>query len=59
MSAAKQILLTTENIKRLDEKVHSLANSVTDIDRRVIRIEAFVELSQNLSRHRSLPGKNR
>ena len=48
MSAAKQILLATENIKRLDEKVHRLADDVSGIDRRLIRIETFVEIGKSV-----------
>jgi len=56
MSAAKQILLATENIKRLDEKVHGLAADVSGIDRRLVRIEAFIEITTPpVSRRRALP----
>ncbi len=57
MSAAKQILLATENIKRLDEKVHRLADDVSGIDRRLIRIETFVEIGKSVPRRRTLPGE--
>jgi hypothetical protein len=57
LKATKQILPVTENIKRLDDKVHSLAGNVSWIDRRLLRIEIMVELTQNFSRGRSLPGK--
>jgi hypothetical protein len=57
MSAAKQILLATENIKRIDEKVHRLADDVSSIDRRLVRIETFVEFAQQRpSRRRTLSG---
>ena len=52
MNAAKQILLATENIKRLDEKVHCLAEGVSNIDRRLVRIETFVKMGQHPSRRR-------
>lgn len=58
MSAARQILLATENIKRLDEKVHRLADDVSSIDRRLIRIETFVEVAQRPPRRRTLPADN-
>lgn len=58
MSAARQILLATENIKRLDEKVSRLADDVSGIDRRLIRIEAFVEVGQRAPRRRTLPSEN-
>jgi hypothetical protein len=59
LKATKQILLVTENIKRLDDKVHSLAGNVSEIDRRLLRMETMVELTQGFSRGRSLPGKIR
>jgi hypothetical protein len=55
MSAARQILLATENIKRIDEKVSRLSDDVAAIDRRLIRIETFVELGQRVPRRRTLP----
>jgi hypothetical protein len=55
MSAARQILLATENIKRIDEKVSRLSDDVAAIDRRLIRIETFVELGQRTPRRRTLP----
>jgi hypothetical protein len=56
LSAAKQIFLATENIKRLDEKVHGLASDVASIDRRLVRVEAFIEMAMPpSSRRRSLP----
>ena len=55
MSAAKQIFLATENIKRLDEKVSRLADDVSGIDRRLIRIETFVEIGKSAPRRRTLP----
>jgi hypothetical protein len=58
MSAAKQILLATENIKRLDEKVQRLADDVSGIDRRLIRIETFIEVGQRPPRRRTLPEQN-
>lgn len=60
MSAAKQILLATENIKRIDEKVHRLADDLSSIDRRLIRIETFVEFAQQRPlRRRSLPADSK
>ena len=58
ISAAKQILLATENIKRLDEKVSRLADDVSGIDRRLIRIETFVEIGKRTPRRRNLPSES-
>jgi hypothetical protein len=56
LSAAKQILLATENIKRLDEKVHGLAADLALVDRRLVRIEALVEMAMPPNpRRRTLP----
>jgi hypothetical protein len=57
MSAAKQILLATENIKRLDDKVQRLADDVSSIDRRLIRLETFVEVAQRSPRRRTIPNE--
>jgi hypothetical protein len=55
LSAAKQILLATENIKRLDEKVHRLADDVSGVDRRLLKVEMLIELGQRAPRHPRLP----
>ena len=54
LNAAKQIFLATENIKRLDEKVHALASDVGQLDRRLVRVETFIEMAAPASRRRPL-----
>ncbi|MHB1020973.1 MAG: hypothetical protein ACYC46_06680 [Acidobacteriaceae bacterium] len=56
LSTAKQILLATENIKRLDTRVDRLADDVTGLDRRLIRLETMVEMAA-ASQTRKLPSK--
>lgn len=56
LSTAKQILLATENIKRLDTRVDRLADDVTGLDRRLIRLETMVEMA-TASQTRKLPSK--
>ena len=56
--AAKELLLTSEHIKRLDDKVSGLAKDVSSMDHRLVRIEALVEFGQS-TRRRSLPGGER
>jgi hypothetical protein len=42
LAGIKQVLLVTEEIKRLSESVKALAGEVRDIDRRVSRLEGVV-----------------
>ena len=56
LSASAQILLVTENIKRSEERVRNLAKEVSDIDRRLIRVETYIEIAQNTPGRRALPG---
>ena len=42
LEGIKQVLLATEDIKRLSENVKALGAEVRDIDRRVARLEGVV-----------------
>jgi hypothetical protein len=42
LEGIKQVLLVTEEIKRLSENVKALGTEVRDIDRRVARLEGVV-----------------
>ncbi len=42
LEGIKQVLLATEEIKRLSENVRALGSEVRDIDRRVARLEGVV-----------------
>ena len=59
LSASTQILLVTENIKRNEEKVRNLAKEVSDIDRRLIRVETYIEIAQSAPGRRALPGHSK
>jgi len=59
VNVAKQILFVTENISSLNEKVSTLAKDVAAIDRRLIRIETMVEMSQQAPRRRALRGEQK
>jgi hypothetical protein len=58
LNAAKQILLVTESIKQLNEKVHTLSASVAEFDRQVIYLEAYSQMGRPFPRHRSITGKS-
>jgi hypothetical protein len=59
LEGIKQVLLATEEIKRLSENVKALGVEVRDIDRRVARLEGVVvgQSQANASRKR-LPKKD-
>jgi len=50
MSSWKEILLDTlkliDEVKRLNEKTERLSDTTFDIDKRLVRLEAMVEMSQ-------------
>lgn len=47
MAAIRSIILIEERVRQQGEKVEKLANSVVDIDRRLVRVEAMIELALN------------
>jgi hypothetical protein len=46
LEGIKQVLLVSEDIKRLSEGVKVLSGEVRDLDRRVARIEGMVEVAR-------------
>ena len=44
-SSAKTLLFAAENIKQLDEKVRTLTADVASIERRLIRVETYIEMA--------------
>ncbi len=50
MSSWKEILLDTlkltDEVKRLNEKAERLSDKTLDIDKRLVRLETMVEMSQ-------------
>ncbi|MHB1699535.1 MAG: hypothetical protein ACYCSN_05250 [Acidobacteriaceae bacterium] len=56
-SAAKQLLLATENLKRLDSKVERLADDVAGMNLRLVRVETMLAIETRPRRSRQLPGE--
>ncbi len=56
LEGVKQVLLLTEEIKRLSESVTALAIEVREIDRRLVRIETLAEIAKARA---SRPGSKR
>jgi hypothetical protein len=52
LNTAKELLMATENIKRLDERVDRLADDVAGVNHRLVRVEALIEFSKGTSRRR-------
>jgi len=46
LSTAKELLMMTENVKRMDVRLDRLADDVAGVDRRLVRIETMVEISK-------------
>jgi len=53
LSTAKDILMMSENIKRMDSKIDRIVDDMTGLDRRVMRIELMIDLSKAAPRKRS------
>ena len=50
LQTAKDMLMMTENIKRLEERIDRLSTDLTGVDRRVMRLEVMVDLAKDSSR---------
>jgi hypothetical protein len=50
LTTAKDILLMSENIKRMDSRIDRIADDLTGIDRRVMRIELLIDLTKQTGR---------
>ena len=55
-NAAKQLLLATENLKRLDAKVERLADDVAGVNLRLVRVETVLSIEGPPRRRRQLTG---
>ena len=53
LKTAKDMLMMSENIKRLDTRVDRIADDVEGLDRRLMRIELMIDLNKQSSRRRS------
>jgi hypothetical protein len=49
LTTAKDILMMSENIKRMDSRVDRIADDLAGVDRRVMRMELLVELTKQQS----------
>jgi hypothetical protein len=49
LTTAKDILMMAENIKRMDSRIDRIADDLSGIDRRVMRIEVLIDLTKQQS----------
>jgi hypothetical protein len=54
LTTAKDLLMMSENIKRMDSRVDKMTDDVRSLDRRVMKIELMVDLAKDQS-HRDSP----
>jgi hypothetical protein len=52
LNTAKDILMMSENIKRLDGRVDRITDDVRGLDRRVMKIELMVDFAKQSARRR-------
>ena len=55
LSTAKDILLMSENIKRVDSRVDQLAEDLRSLDRRLMKLEVMVDLARQQQPRRRAP----
>ncbi len=55
LKGVRDVLRQQDKIETLTEAVKELAGEVRDLDRRMVRIETLVELSERQNRPRQLP----
>ena len=53
LSTAKDILMMSENIKRMDSRIDQLTDDLHGIDRRLMKIEIMVDLAKQNPRRRT------
>jgi hypothetical protein len=49
LTTAKDILMMSENIKRMDSRIDRIADDLGGMDRRVMRIEVLIDLTKQQS----------
>jgi hypothetical protein len=54
-AALKKIILLEDRVSRLADRVDGLGRLVTDMDRRVIRLETKMDVYESASRRRKAP----
>jgi uncharacterized protein YdcH (DUF465 family) len=52
LKTAKDMLTMSENIKRMDSRIDRIADDLTGLDRRIMRIELMIDISKQSSRKR-------
>ena len=50
LNTAKDVLMMAENIKRIDSRLDGIAEDLTGLDRRIMRIELMIDLSKQTQR---------
>jgi len=50
LTTAKDILMMSENIKRIDTRLDRIADDLAGVDRRVMRIELMIDLAKQTAR---------
>jgi hypothetical protein len=53
LNTARDMLMMSENIKRLEGRVDRIADDVHSLDRRVMKIELMIDLAKQNPRKRS------
>ncbi len=53
LSTAKDLLMMSENIKRLEARIDSVSTDLNSLDRRVMRIELMIDLAKQQPRKRA------
>ena len=51
MSAMKEVLLLTDKVDRAGDALSEISRELREHDRRLIRLETFVEIARNQSPH--------
>jgi len=55
LKTAKDMLMMSENIKRLDAQIDRMADGMSGLDRRLMRIEVLIDLTKGGAPKRSRP----
>jgi len=53
LTTAKDILMMSENIKRIDSRIDRVTDDLAGLDRRIMRIEVMADLAKSAPRKRS------
>ena len=54
LSTAKDILMMSENIKRIDSRTDRITDDLSGLDRRIMRIEVLIDLTKQSPRKSAL-----